>query len=232
VTTGAGSVVGIAVVGAKVVGAAVVVGGRVVGATVVGAAVVATVVGASVVVTDVVVGAEVAGSVLDGAELAGCVLTGTVLEATLDGDVEEATTDVEGTVLSPIATWPSSSSLAHQISPAIKRNNSAKPTTITAARGPGSSYHFLGGVTSGAGAIASAGMCCVGGLGITGISPVIGPVGGGGVLGITCVGSEGGIGPSDIGTINGSSAVGSSENGSRGAPESLTDEPYPRTSPA
>jgi hypothetical protein len=56
---------------------------------------------------------------------------------------------------------------------------------------------------------------------------VIGPVGGRpGTTGITWVGSGcggGAIGPSDIGTINGSS-------GSRGAPASLTSETVPATS--
>jgi hypothetical protein len=187
---------------------------------------VATVVGATVVVVVVVVVLEllVVGSVLAGAVDDGSVLAGTVVATLLDGVVDEATDEDEE--LLPITTSPSSSSLAHQISPAINKNRRATPTMITAARGPGSSYQrFVGGTGGG-----TTGPPPVAVLGITGTSPVIGPVGGSeGVAGITWVGSEGGgIGPSDIGTINGSSGGGSPEDGSRGAPGSLTGRTVPR----
>jgi hypothetical protein len=165
----------------------------------------------------------VVGSVLAGAVDDGSVLAGTVVATLLDGVVDEAT-DEEDELL-PITIAPSSSSFAHQISPAISRNKRATPTMITAARGPGSSYQrFVGGTGGG-----TTGPPPVAVGGITGTSPVIGPVGGNdGVVGITWVGSEGGgIGPSDIGTINGSSGSGSSEDGSRGAPGSLTRRTVP-----
>jgi hypothetical protein len=178
VTTGGGSVV--VVVGATVVGAAVVVGGRVVGATVVGATVVATVVGATVVVVVVLLEVLVVGSVLAGAVDDGSVLAGTVVATLLDGVVDEATDDDDE--LLPITISPSSSSLAHQISPAINRNSKATPTMITAARGPGSSYQRLVGGTGGG----TTGPPPVAVGGITGTSPVIGPVGGSeGPAGIT-----------------------------------------------